>query len=279
MQLKIDHVTLCCSKLEPAQTAFAELGLPGDYGGPHANGVTHMALLGFADGSYLELIAPYQGQAEGSPWTKLMVGDAGAGAWAVGTENIQVAVARLKSQGIETVGPVPGSRRRPDSKLLEWQTASVGPGSAGSLLPFLIQDRTPRELRVQPSATLRKSGITGVAAVVLGVADLERATRLFQLAYGWDTPLMENDSHLPAQLAHFAGTPVILASPLGENSAVSQRLAKFGEIPLAFLLRTSGLPEAASRFPLIQESKWFGSQLAWFDPGKLHGVRLGLLQS
>ena len=161
MHIAIDHITICVSKLEPLQEAFAELGLTPDYGGPHANGITHMALLGFADGSYLELIAPYQGQAEGSPWAKLMVGDAGPGAWAVGTENIQGAVARLRSQGIETVGPVAGSRHRPDGTLIEWETASLGPGSAGSLLPFLIQDHTPRELRVQPSASLQKSGING----------------------------------------------------------------------------------------------------------------------
>ena len=254
MQLKIDHVTLCASKLEPLQSAFAEIGLATDYGGPHANGITHMALLGFADGSYLELIAPYQGQTEASPWAELMLGDAGPGAWAVGTEDIKKEVAQLRAHGIASPGPVPGSRHRPDGKLLEWETASFGPGSAGALLPFLIQDHTPRELRVQPSARVYESAITGVAAVVLGVGNLEGAILLFQRAYGWGAPLIEDHSDFGAQLAHFAGTPVMLASPSGEASPIAQRLAKFGEIPAAFLVKTPDLRNAAHRFPLIGES-------------------------
>src|SRR5262249_30450051 len=64
--------------------AFAEVGLKTDYGGPPANGVIHMALLGFEDGSYLELIAPQKpGAVEGSDWAKFMAANAGACAWAV----------------------------------------------------------------------------------------------------------------------------------------------------------------------------------------------------
>ena len=54
-----------------------------DLGGPHGNGVTQMALVGFDDQSYLELIAPVKsGVTEGSDWARFMSGDAGACAWA-----------------------------------------------------------------------------------------------------------------------------------------------------------------------------------------------------
>ena len=77
--LKVDHASVCGSQLEPMQQAFADVGLKTDYGGPHANGVTHMALFGFEDGSYLELIAPQKGGAvEGSAWAKFMAANAGA---------------------------------------------------------------------------------------------------------------------------------------------------------------------------------------------------------
>jgi Glyoxalase-like domain len=170
MKINVDHVTLCGSELPVMRQALADVGLATDYGGPHANGVTHMALLGFEDGSYLELIAPLRpGRAEGSPWRNLMLGDAGPGAWAVGTPDIQAEVRRLTSLGIETAGPEPGSRRRPDEKLLEWQTASAGPGTPGAMLPFMIQDHTPREWRVQTTASMKGSGLSGIATVVLGV--------------------------------------------------------------------------------------------------------------
>jgi hypothetical protein len=87
MRIRLDHVTVCGSDLEAMRRAFREVGLSTTYGGPHANGVTHMDLLAFEDGSYLELIAP-MAELRGasgmlSGWARLMEGDAGAGAWAV----------------------------------------------------------------------------------------------------------------------------------------------------------------------------------------------------
>jgi len=91
-----------------------------------------------------------------------MLGGAGPGAWAVETTNIQADGARLRSVGIETSGPEPGSRRRLDGKLLEWQTVSAGPSTPGAMLPFMIQDYTPREWRVQPSTSGRDWDWTGL---------------------------------------------------------------------------------------------------------------------
>ena len=67
MPLKIDHVTLAGSDLKALEQVFALAGLATDYGGPHSNGITHMSLLGFDDGSYIELISTLEpGQA--APW-------------------------------------------------------------------------------------------------------------------------------------------------------------------------------------------------------------------
>src|ERR1700758_94263 len=107
--LKIDHVTVCGTELEVMQKAFASVGLEPDYGGPHANGVTHMALVGFEDGSYVELIAPHKpGLAAGSYWSKFMAGDAGPCAWAVETADIRADIATLQAAGIATRGPTTG---------------------------------------------------------------------------------------------------------------------------------------------------------------------------
>ena len=60
MAFQIDRVVFAWAHLEALAGAFASVGLTTDYGGIHTNGATHMATLGFGDGSYLELISVRQ---------------------------------------------------------------------------------------------------------------------------------------------------------------------------------------------------------------------------
>ena len=280
--LKIDHASVCGSALEPMQRAFASIGLPTDYGGPHANGVTHMALLGFADGSYLELIAPMKtmDHAAGmmSGWDKLMAGNAGPCAWAIGSDDIHSEVARLKRLGIKTSGPEPGGRKKPDGTQLSWEIASVGAGAPGATLPFMIEDKTARNLRVQPSASLQDSGLTGIAIVILGVKDLDASIALFRKAYGWPAPEIADQKDFAARIAYFPGTPVMLAAPLGNSSWLAERLDKFGESPVAYLLGTTDIASATTKFQLRNSSTWFGRRMSWFDQAKLLGMRIGIIE-
>jgi glyoxalase-like protein len=277
MFLHVDHVSVCGADLDAMRNEFARVGLTTDYGGPHANGVTHMALLGFDDGSYLELIAPQKpGAVEGSSWAKLMAGNAGPCAWAVATSDIKQELERLKGAGISTGEPTPGSRKRPDGTAIEWVTAELGSGPSGATLPFIIQDRTPRDWRVQPSASVKNSGLVGIDAVVLGVNNLDKAAAMFQQAYGWPPPVVEQHWDFDAKLAYFPGQPVILASPLPGHSRLAEHLQKFGETPVGFVLQTQNFDAAAKRFHISYNITWFGQKFAWFDAKKLHGVRLGI---
>ena len=279
MQIKVDHASICGSSLSALQDGFASLGLKTDFGGPHARGGTQMALLGFDDGSYLELIAPQKaGIPLDSGWAKMIAADAGPCAWAIGSHDLKGDVARFKHQEIPADGPASGSRARPDGKIIEWETAMVGPAAPGSTLPFMIQDKTPRELRVQPSASAKGSPISGIAVVILGVRDLNAASDLFRRAFGWNAPTLEDHPEFGARLAYFPGSPVILATPLGEHSWLTERLQAFGESPVAYLLGTADLGAASKRYTLSAQSKWFGRNLAWFDAAKLNGIRLGVIQ-
>ena len=280
MPLKVDHVPICVAELAPVQQAFAAAGLAADYGGPHAGSGTHMALLGFDDGSYFELLAPQTpGSAEKSPEAKLLAENAGPCMWAVATSDIKSELNRLHQLGIATDGPFPGGRTRPDGQILKWETAGVGPGSPGNVLPFLIQDYTAHNLRVQPSASVHGSGLTGIAMVVVGVKDLTAAIALFRKAYGWNEPATEEHKELEAKLAHFAGTPVVLATPLSDKSWLEARLDKFGDGPVATLVRTADWNGVARSFSLYGETIWFGRKVAWFDPAKLKGLRIGVIDS
>jgi catechol 2,3-dioxygenase-like lactoylglutathione lyase family enzyme len=271
--MKIDHVTIAGPDLRVMQRAFTRLGLPPEYGGPHSNGVTHMALLGFEDGSYVELISTLQPGQHAPWWAEAIAGNAGPCAWAVASTDIQSESARVASAGIQVDGPHAMNRQSPDGRRVEWELAYLGDHQPGATLPFLIEDRTPRDWRVRPTPGLHTKGLTGLSAVVLAVRSLESATDLFRRAFQWPTPLTETDSGFGGALAHFPGTPVILAAPQGEGW-LAARLEKFGEAPCAFLLKTPNLTAAVSTFGLIQPTTWFGRRLAWFDPQIIDGTRL-----
>src|SRR5581483_6838274 len=277
--LNIYHASICGSNLDSLRQAFTSVGLGSDYGGPHANGVTHMALLGFENGSYLELIAPQNaGKVAGSGCSNLMAGDAGPCAWAISSQDIGEDVARLKAAGVPVSGPEDGSRKRPDGMSVEWQTANLGSGAPGTTLPFLIQDRTPRAWRVQPTESLKDSGLTGFAMIVVGVRDLNAASALFEKAFNWQPPVIEEHGDFDAKLAYFPGMHVILATPLRAGRGwLAERLQKFGDSPAAFLLSARDFSAVSKKFHLSGNKTWFQQQVSWFDEHKLNGWRIGVV--
>jgi len=274
--LEIDHVSICGSNLDTLRQAFTEVGMTPDFGGPHGNGITQMAIIGFDDASYIELIAPIKpGAAAGSDWAKFMSEDAVTCAWAVGTNVLLQQVDQLKKAGISVKTPERGSRKRPDGMSAEWMTADVGSGTPGSTLPFIIEDATPRGWRVQTSDSVKGAPVNGVENVVLGVDNLDASIALFRKAYGWAEPLVETQKDF-GKLAYFPGEPVILAAPSG-GGWVSDRIAKFGAIPVAYLLATRDFSAASKKYKLSGGKTWFGQKVAWFDAGKLKGARLGVI--
>jgi hypothetical protein len=275
--LNIDHGSVCGSNLDNLRQAFASVGLATDYGGPHTTGGTHMALLGFDDGSYLELIAPQTPAADTSPWSKFMSADAGPCAWAVEPKDIDAEVQRLKASAAAVTGPEGGSRKRPDGMNIEWQIANVGSGTPGSVLPFLIQDRTPRQWRVAPSASVQGSPVTGVEIVVIAVNDLNSSIALFRKTYNWAEPITEDHGEFGAKLAYFPGQPVVLAMPMGNKSWINDRLQKFGQSPIAYLMAAQDYNTASKKFKLSGAKPWFSQKVGWFDQNKLKGIRLGVL--
>jgi hypothetical protein len=194
--------------LDALRSGFAAVGLTPDAGGQHADGQTHNALLGFADGSYLELIAPTPGgAASGHAWSAFMNSDAGSCAYAIRSDDIAADVARFRQHGITVGDPTHGGRTRPDGKRLEWITAKLGVEPLGSLLPFLIQDITPRQWRV-PRSVSAEGLIDGVAEGVIHVDDLEASIDLYRRAF--DLPMPDRFETMALAGAHFNATPITL---------------------------------------------------------------------
>src|ERR1035438_1604217 len=277
--MKIDHVSIGWSDLGVLQNLFANSGMATEYGGPHSSGNTHMSLLGFRDGSYIELISTLRSDSVSSSWKRQIEKDGGPCAWCVEQMNIPQEVEKAKRLGIPATGPIDYTRKRPDGVLVEWELGFLGDGEAGSTLPFMIKDKTPRDFRVRPSASVSSAGapLRGVGSVVLAVQDLNASTALFRKLYGWEEPERNVEILEGATLARFDGTPVTLAAPLGQGW-LSERLAAFGPSPCAFLLDAIDLDSASRSHPLGPRLPWFdGKKLSWVQPMKERGIMLGVL--
>jgi len=141
----LDHLLLGCADLDQG-IAFVEqhTGVRPAVGGVHPGRGTRNALLSLGSLHYLEVIAPDPAQT-GTPTTRAelpamlkQLTSPTLVDWAVHTSDIASVAERLRKEGIAFHGPTPGSRARPDGKLLHWQTLNLDNGRDG-LLPFFIQ--------------------------------------------------------------------------------------------------------------------------------------------
>jgi hypothetical protein len=235
-----------------------------------------MALLGFDDGSYVELISTLRAGTTSPWWPRQIAGDGGPCAWCVRVPDISAECARLSSLGVPVRGPLPYHRDRPDGVRVEWDLAFPGSDEPGTVLPFLIQDRTPRQLRVSPSASVRATELTGVGVVVIAVNDLLGSAQLFQQVYGWSTRETRPDPAFGATIVFFTGTPVALAAPLGTDSWLVPRLERFGESPAAFLLQSGDFGESERRFSRARRGRWLSRPALWLDQA-CPGGRVGIV--
>jgi len=275
--LRIDHVTIAGPDLTALETSLAGTGLRFAYGGPHSNGVTHMSLVSFEDGSYLELISTLDPRLEAPLWPVHIANGGGPCAWAVRVDDVASESERLTSLGIDVRGPVPMHRRLPDGRVAEWDLAFVGEGNPGATFPFLIGDRTPRGIRVpRPEAHLETATISGIETVVLAVANLDRTVDLFRRAYGLDAARLGESDLLDARVAAFDDAPVAIAA--AERGWLAERLERFGPSPCAFLIGSTAIAESAHALDLPPPEPWMGKSTTWFDPTRVDGMRLGLVE-
>ncbi len=163
----IDHVVMLVHDLATAMDDYAALGFIVTPGGVHADGATHNALVAFADGSYLELIA-FRREAPDHIWWRHTADGEGLIDFALLPGVIDEDVAAARMRGLDIAGPFPGGRERPDGVRIAWKTARP----ATPDLPFLCGDVTPRDLRVPTGAArLHPNGVTGIARVLVATRD------------------------------------------------------------------------------------------------------------
>lgn len=171
----IDHLVILVSDLEVAITSYREQGFTVVPGGRHPNG-THNALIGLADGSYLELLAFHEPRPESKWWSKLAQGG-GLIAVCMQTDNLRGEIAAFRKAGVGMSDPMPLSRVRPDGYHLKW-VLSVHDGADPDVVPFLIEDETPRGERV-PKDRHHRNQASGIGTVTFAVDDLAAIRRWY----------------------------------------------------------------------------------------------------
>ena len=170
MLRQLDHVVLVARDLNAAIADHRRRGFTVTPGGEHADGVTHNALITFADGSYLEIVAFRDlARALTHRWWKVAADGGGLADFALLSDDLAADAAALAE--LVKTPPKDGGRIRPDGVELKWRTALLQPP-----LPFVIEDLTARDLRVPGGAAAEHAnGATGIASVVVGAVDIADA--------------------------------------------------------------------------------------------------------
>jgi hypothetical protein len=134
-----DHILLGVSDLDAGIRWVEErTGVRAKFGGSHPGAGTRNALLSLGTLHYLEIIAPDPAQAGADDTRDLRkLASPRIIQWAIHTEDIAAAKRAAEAAGIKTTGPKPGSRQRPDGKLLRWQALAIE--QTTPLVPFFIQ--------------------------------------------------------------------------------------------------------------------------------------------
>jgi hypothetical protein len=160
---KLDHVVFVARDLAAAVEDYTRQGFTVTPGGEHAGGVTHNALVCFADGGYLELVAFRRADPTHRWWRHASTG--GFADFALLSDDLAQDLSALKDLVVRE--PAEGGRTRPDGVSLRWRAAFLR-----APLPFLIEDLTPRDLRVPGGYAARHAnGVTGVASLVVAARD------------------------------------------------------------------------------------------------------------
>lgn len=161
--LRLDHVIIAVSDLDQAVADYRTLGFTTICGGRHASGATHNALVCFQDGTYLELLAPtgdpaQPGTTDFSPLVRRGEGLVG---YALLSTDLLADAEDWQVRGANIGEVSEGRRLRADNIELIWRTAALD----GGMSPFLIEDVTPRSLRVPDDiqTVTHTNGVTGIA--------------------------------------------------------------------------------------------------------------------
>ena len=229
----IDHLVVVVKDLSQATKDYEELGFTVLPGGQHPVG-SHNALISFADGSYLEIIAFYRDAADHRWWEPLSKGERFVD-FCFQTDDLRGDTRRLKDAGVAINDPVPWSRKRPDGYQLHWLLA-LATGAHRGVAPFLIEDVTPRTERI-PQQFQHKNLVAGIGRITVAVAELAQVEKWYGALLGTKgEPITAEE--LGAEGLRFRAGPHVLefVTPRSATSPLIDWLRMYGPSPYSAVL-------------------------------------------
>ena len=229
--MNIDHIVILVTDLNNAVKEYTSRGFTVTPGGEHTGGATHNALITFADGAYIELLAfKVPGKTE-HRWDRYRPYP-GVIDYCLAGGNLTETVAAIHARGLTYIAGPEMGRLRPDGVPLRWRSAM--PPSQNLGLPFIIEDVTPRELRV-PGGTdwQHENGVSGVAQLDVMVANEAEARQNFEALLG-------QQARQGNGLAFDLNDAALRVSVPQPESGEGKLLASRGAGPWKLTLRVSG---------------------------------------
>ena len=260
--IRLDHLVVLVHNLHRATRDYEGLGFRVTSGGEHADGLTHNALIPFKDGTYVELVAFLdRDDPRDNLWGWRSVGASGLIDWCVASDDLQAGIRALAEHGLEAGDPFAGGRRLPEGTELKWRTVRFK--QEGRVLPFLIEDLTPRERRIPGGPALEHpNGVRGVAKVRVAVADPDHSAALFKALTGEEEVTRQPIQDLHAMECEVRTGPhtIGLVAPAEQRGPIQAHLDARGSGPFGISLTTN---EQASG--------------AFLDTRRTHGARIELV--
>ena len=238
----IDHLVVVVPDLEIAVREYSDRGFTVVPGGRHPGG-SRNALIGLADGAYIELLAfdaPNPQHRWWATFQRTLREGACLADFCMGTDNLEGDVRALRQTGVKMDDPHPGSRVRPDGYTVNW-LISAPPAEQSAVVPFLIQDVTPRAERL-PMDRRHENQATGIDTLTIVSSEPERAWQWFAgvLPSAARQEISRPDLDATGVRVTIGGHVIDYVRPVESSSPLHAWLLARGPSPYAVTLRTGG---------------------------------------
>ncbi len=252
----IDHIVIAVHSLERAIATYRGLGFTVVEGGRHPYG-SYNALIGFADGSYIELLSFYEDSPAHPWWSLLQERGGGLIDFCLATDDIRGDLEALRAAGVDCGDLSEGGRARPDGYQVRWMNNKVGGGWQG-LIPFLIEDLTPRAERL-PAQREHGNGVSGIDAIMLATADAECLAGVMAALLGLEgRPVEDAEAGASGMRFDIGGHALEYLAPGSAESPLAAHLAGDRPAPWGVKFKTAG-------------------EAAVFAPAETEGVRMSFV--
>ena len=234
----IDHIVIAATSLPGAIATYRELGFTVIEGGRHPYG-SYNALIGFADGSYIEVLSFYEDSPDHPWWDLLHQRGGGLIDFCMATNDIRGDIRSFQAQGVDSGELTAGGRSRPDGFYVEWINNKVGAAWQG-YLPFIIEDVTPRDERL-PKERDHPNGVTGINCLTIATNAVPRYAAIMALVLGTEGQPVADEALSASGTRFEVGSHTLeYLAPDHDDSPLNTHLAANKPAPYRVSFKTTG---------------------------------------